>query len=130
MTDTKTQNQTQTVNRIDEQTDDGIGSGGSDASVSDESEVEQPQRYCSNRNDQYTDRDTVAVDDFHKEFTIEVGTTLVTDELSGTQHAMWRATVTATDASRHSEDATNIGKHPADAILGAVEEATDGVIYE
>jgi len=112
MTNTKTQNnQTQTVNRIDEQTDDGIGSGGSDASVSDES-------------------DTVAVDDFHKEFTIEVGTTLVTDELSGTQHAMWRATVTATDAARHSEDATNIGKHPADAVLGAVEEATDGVIYE
>ena len=58
------------------------------------------------------------------DFTIKVGMTVLEDKLSHTQFSGYKAVLTD---ERNGETVEYVGEHPADAVLGAIEEATDGV---
>ena len=61
---------------------------------------------------------------FEEDFTIKVGMTVLEDKLSHTQFSGYKALLTD---ERNGETVEYVGEHPADAVLGAIEEATDGV---
>mgnify|MGYP000379632592 CR=1 FL=1 len=61
---------------------------------------------------------------FEEDFTIKVGMTVLEDKLSHTQFSGYKALLTD---ERSGETVEYVGEHPADAVLGAIEEATDGV---
>ena len=63
-------------------------------------------------------------DGFEEDFTIKVGMTVLEDKLSHTQFSGYKALLTD---ERNGETVEYVGEHPADAVLGAIEEATDGV---
>ena len=63
-------------------------------------------------------------DGFEEDFTIKVGMTVLEDKLSHTQFSGYKAVLTD---ERNGETVEYVGEHPADAVLGAIEEATDGV---
>ena len=61
---------------------------------------------------------------FEEDFTIKVGMTVLEDKLSHTQFSGYKALLTD---ERNGETVEYVGEHPADAVLGAIEEATGGV---
>jgi len=88
------------------------------------------------REEQFTDEDSDDNDEtinghtetaYEEQFTVEVGTTVVEDKISGTPYSMYKATVTDTEDPTADTNVEYLGEHPADAVLGAIEKASGGV---
>ena len=63
------------------------------------------------------------------QFDISVGTTVVEDKSTNGVMEMWKVTVSGeSDHPAVDEDVSCLGEHPAEAVLGAIERATDGVV--
>jgi len=72
--------------------------------------------------------DTDTEDIYEAKYDVEIGTTVVADEANGSQQVMWRAEVVWTADDTDMEEVQYLAEHPAEAILGAVEESTGGVV--
>jgi hypothetical protein len=64
-------------------------------------------------------------DIYSPKFDIEVGETLVSDQDNGSQQSMWRAEVIWTSDDEDIMEEQYLAEHPAEAILGAIEQSVD-----
>jgi hypothetical protein len=72
--------------------------------------------------------DTDTDDIYEAKYDVEIGTTVVADEANGSQQVMWRAEIIWTADDIDMEEVQYLAEHPAEAILGVVEEASGGMI--
>ncbi len=67
-------------------------------------------------------------DVYSPKYDIEVGKTIVADQDNGSQQVMWRAEVVWTAEDADVTDEQYLAEHPAEAILGVIEQATGGEV--
>ena len=72
--------------------------------------------------------DSNSDDIYEAKYDVEIGTTVVADEANGSQQVMWRAEVVWTADDTEMTEAQYLAEHPAESILGVIEEASGGVI--
>jgi len=67
-------------------------------------------------------------DIYEAKYDVEIGQTVVEDEANGSQQVMWRAEIVWTAEDTDMTEAQYLAEHPAESILGVIEEASGGVI--
>jgi hypothetical protein len=78
--------------------------------------------------DPFASSDVDTDDIYEAKYDVEIGTTVVADEANGSQQVMWRAEIVWTAEDTAMTEAQYLAEHPAEAILGVIEQSGGGVV--